>query len=151
MAFRKKKNMFLKNHEAVIGLPMRLTVSLIIGTMVLLSILSWVLNPCLFPERMVVTVSPMITILTDDGGENATFIVQVNDTKGRALSGASVIITGLGGAGAGFSDAQGQATVQMQIRLNNGSYEGYLDIVVKSSCFVPFEHQEMIKIIRGYE
>ena len=105
MAFRKKKNMFLKNHEAVIGLPMRLTVSLIIGTMVLLSILSWVLNPCLFPERMVVTVSPMITILTDDGGENATFIVQVNDTKGRALSGASVIITGLGGAGAGFSFA----------------------------------------------
>jgi hypothetical protein len=151
MIFQKKKRGFLRNREAVLGLPMRLTVSLIIGTMVLLSILSWVLNPCLFPERMVVSVSPMITILSDDGPENVTFIVHVNDTKGKPLCGASVIISGLCGAGAGFSDAHGKVLVQMQIHLNNGSYEGYLDIVVKSTCFVPFEHEKMIKIVRGYE
>jgi hypothetical protein len=151
MVFQKKNIGFLRNREAVLGLPMRLTVSLIIGTMVLLSILSWVLNPCLFPERMVVSVSPMITVLPDEGPENVTFIVHVNDTKGRPLCGASVIITGLGGAGADFSDAQGKAIVQMQIHMNNSSTEGYLDIVVKSTCFFPFEHQGMIKIVRGYE
>lgn len=144
----KKKRRFVSNDHAVLGLPMRLTISLIIGTIVLVAVLSYLLNPCLFPQRMVVTVTPMITILSGDAPENISFIVQVNDTKAHPIQGASIIIKGLGGAGAGFSDMDGKAIVYLQVSLHEGLYEGYLDIAVKATGHITYVHQEMVKIVK---
>lgn len=146
---RKKIYYFLKNDSAVLGLPMRLTVSLIIGSIVLIAILSTILNPCLFPHRMLITISPQVTIVQGYDPENVSFIVFVNDSDGFPLSGASVIVKGLGGAGSGFSDNEGKAIVNLEIQLENGTYEGYLDISVRAPCHVPFEHQAIAKVIKG--
>ncbi|HER45416.1 MAG TPA: hypothetical protein ENO12_01200 [Thermoplasmatales archaeon] len=148
MKLQNKERCFISNNHAVLGLPLRLTVSLIIGTIVLVSILSSVLNPCLFPQRMIVSVTPMITTLSGSSPENVTFIVFVNDTKGHTICNASVIVKGLGGAGSGFSDEAGRAIVHMQVQLQDGFYEGYLDILVKAPCYEPFEHQDIIKVIK---
>ncbi|PNX54248.1 MAG: hypothetical protein BV458_00075 [Thermoplasmata archaeon M9B2D] len=148
MKLRNKRRSFISNKHAVLGLPLRLTVSLIIGTIVLISILSYVLNPCLFPQRMIVSVTPMITTLSGSDPENVTFIVFVNDSKGHIICNASVIVEGLGGAGSGFSDETGRATVHMQIQLQDGFYEGYLDILVKAPCYESFEHQDIIKVVK---
>jgi hypothetical protein len=145
---RKKKGYFIDNEHAVLGLPLRLTISLIIGSIVLLSILSTLLNPCVFPQRMIVTVTPMITTLPSNDPKDVTFTVFMKDTKGHAISGASVIIKGLAGAGCGFSDENGKATIQMQIQIQDGFYEGYLDISIKAACYEPFEQQDMIKIVK---
>jgi len=147
----KKRNIknFFNNENAVLGLPLRLTVSLIIGGVVLLTILSFILNPCLFPHRMLVSVTPLLTSVHSSDPENVTFIVSVNDTDGHPLSGASVIIEGLGGAGSGFSDTYGKTVVQIQVQLEDGVYEGYLDIAVKAACQEPFEHQDIIKVVKS--
>ncbi len=148
MKLSKKRRGFFNDMHAVLGLPMRLTVSVIIGTIVLVSILSFLLNPCLFPQRMVVTVTPMITVLTEEDPHNVSFIVHVNDSKGYGLMGASVIIKGLGGAGSGFADKNGEAVIQLQVDLEEGIYEGYLDISVKASCYTPYVQEEMIKVVK---
>lgn len=149
MKKQKRKLYFLDNENAVLGLPLRLTVSLIIGAVVLIAILSYMLNPCLFPHRMLISVTPLVASLQSNDPENVTFTVFVNDTDGHPLCGASVIITGLGGAGSGFSDKDGKTIVQTQVQLKDGIYEGYLDIVVKAACHEPFEHQAIIKVVKS--
>lgn len=149
MMKRKIKLNFCDNDDAVLGLPLRLTVSLIIGAVVLLTILSFILNPCLFPHRMLVSVTPLLMSLQSSDSENVTFTVFVNDTDGHPLSGASVIIKGLGDAGSGFSDKDGKTVVQIQVQLEDGVYEGYLDIVVKAVCHESFEHQDFIKVVKS--
>jgi len=149
MKNRKKIHYFLKNESAVLGLPMRLTVSLLIGSIVLIAILSTILNPCLFPHRIMVTISPQVTIVKGSDPENVSFIVFVNDSDGFPLIGASVIVKGLGGAGSGFSDNDGKAIVNLEIQLENGTYEGYLDISVRAPCHVPFEYQAIVKVVKG--
>jgi len=148
MSFEKRKQYFLKNEEAVLGLPMRLTISIIIGSIVLLAILSSILNPCLFPRRMLVSIGPPVVIIQGTTPENLSFIVFVNDTNGFSITGAVVIIKGLGGAGSGFSDVTGKAIVSLQVHLEPGTYEGYLDVSVKAPCHVPFECQDFVKIVK---
>jgi hypothetical protein len=144
---QQRKRYFIKNDEAVLGLPMRLTVSLVIGTVALIAILSYIMNPCLFPQKMIVTVTPMVVILSGNEPENITFIVNITDSNGYPLRDASVIIKGLGGAGSGFSDDNGVALVQLQVQMETGRHEGYLDISVSAPCHEVAELQEMIKII----
>ncbi len=148
MKYQKKRVYFIIDEHAVLGLPMRLTVSLVIGTVALIAILSYITNPCLFPERMIVSLTPIITTLPGSEPENVTFTVYVNETDGHPLSGASVIIKGLGGAGSGFSDHNGKVLIQIQVQLESGVYEGYLDISVKAACHEPFEQQDMIKVVK---
>jgi hypothetical protein len=148
MMIRKKRVYLVDNDHAVLGLPMRLTTSLVIGTIALIAIISYIMNPCLFPERLIVSVTPIVTTLPGNEPENVTFAVYVNETNGHPLSGASVIIKGLGGASSGFSDDNGKVLIQIQVQLESGVYEGYLDISVKATCHEPFEHQDMIKIVK---
>jgi hypothetical protein len=148
MKIRIKRVCFIVNEHAVLGLPMRLTVSLVIGTLALFAILSYILNPCLIPERMIVSVTPMVTTVSGAEPENVTLTVYVNETNSHPLGGASVIIKGLGGAGSGFSDNTGKVSIQLQVQLESGVYEGYLGIVVKAACHRSFEHQDMIKVVK---
>jgi hypothetical protein len=145
---QKKRTYFIVNEHAVLGLPMRLTVSLVIGTIALIAILSYMTNPCLYPERIIVSLTPIVTTLPGSEPENVTFTVYVNETDGHPLSGASVIIKGLGGAGSGFSNDNGKVQIQLQVQLESGVYEGYLDISVKAACHESFEHQDMIKVVK---
>jgi hypothetical protein len=151
MKNRKKRKYLVGDTGAALGLPMRLTVSVVIGTIALIAILSFILNPCLFPKGMIVSVTPYVTVLPGSEPENVSFAVHVNDTDGHPLSGASVIIKGLGGAGAGFSDKNGQVQIQMQVQLESGLHEGYLDILVQAACYKPFDHRDIIKVVKSTE
>lgn len=146
----KKRSDFINNEHAVLGLPMRLSVSLVIGTVALIAILSYILNPCLFPGNMIISVQPIVTTIFGSEPENVTFTVYVNETDGHPLSGASVLIKGLGGAVANITDNKGRAILQIRVYLEEGTNEGYLDISVKAACHQPFEHQDMIKIVKSY-
>jgi hypothetical protein len=144
---QQKKGYFVKNDEAVLGLPMRLTVSLVIGTVALLAILSYIMNPCVFPQKMVVSVTPMVVVLSGNESENLTFLVNITDSKGYPLRDASVLINGLGGAGSGFSNDNGAALIHLQVQMETGRHEGYLSVRVSSPCHESFEFQDMLKIV----
>jgi len=139
---------FIKNEKAVLGLPMRLTVSLIIGTVALVTILSYVMNPCLFPDRMIVSVNPMANIVSGNNSTDINITIYVNETNGYPIKNANVIIKGLTGIGANHTDENGKTIIQMTVKLESGVIEGYLDVSVKAACHETFSQQDMIKILR---
>jgi hypothetical protein len=139
---------FIKNEKAVLGLPMRLTVSLIIGTVALVAILSYVMNPCLFPDRMIVSVNPMVNIVSGNNSTDINITIYVNETNGYPIKDANVIIKGLTGIGANHTDENGKTIIQITVKLENGVNEGYLDVSVKAACHETFSQQDMIKILR---
>lgn len=139
---------FIKNEKAVLGLPMRLTVSLIIGTVALVAILSYVMNPCLFPDRMIVSVNPMVHIVSGNNSTDTNITIYVNETNGYPIKNANVIIKGLTGIGANHTDENGKTIIQITVKLESGVNEGYLDVSVKASCHETFSQQDMIKILR---
>ena len=139
---------FIKNEKAVLGLPMRLTVSLIIGTVALVAILSYVMNPCLFPDRMIVSVNPMVTIVSGNNSTDINITIYVNETNGYPIKNANVIIKGLTGIGANHTDENGKTIIQITVKLESGVNEGYLDVSVKAACHETFSQQDMIKILR---
>jgi hypothetical protein len=146
---QQKSKIFIKNNEAVLGLPMRLTVSLVIGTVALVAILSFIMNPCLFPQKMIVSVTPMVVTFSGNNSENITFHVNISERSGYPLYGASVIIKGLGGAGSGFSNESGMALVQLWVQMEIGIHEGYLSVFVTAPCHESIQCQELIKIVRS--
>jgi len=139
---------FIKNEKAVLGLPMRLTVSLIIGTVALVAILSYVMNPCLFPDRMIVSVNPMVNIVSGNSSTDINITIYVNETNGYPIKNANVIIKGLTGIGANRTNENGKTIIQITVKLENGVSEGYLDVSVKAACHETFSQQDMIKILR---
>jgi len=141
---------FLYDENAVIGLPMRLTVSLVIGAAALSLILLFILNPCLFPGKLVVHVQPMVNVIPS-GSDSAdlSLTVFVNDSDYDPVSGANVIIVGLDGAGSNTTGPNGLAVVDITVSLQSGVYEGYLDVKVEAPCFERFSQEDMVKVVRG--
>jgi len=141
--------LFIKNDRAVLGLPMRLTVSIIIGTAAIIAILAFILNPCLFPGKMAVSIDPMVNIIDSGDSKDFDIDIVVRDVDGRPVVDALVIIKGLGDVGSDKSNANGQVTVPITATLQSGQNEGYLDITVKCSCFETFSQSNMIKVVRA--
>jgi hypothetical protein len=139
---------FIKNEKAVLGLPVRLTVSLIVGTVALVAILSYVMNPCLFPDRMIVSVNPMVNIVSGNNSTDVNITIYVNEIDGYPIKNANVIIKGLTGLGANHTDENGKTIIQITVKLESGVNEGYLDVSVKAACHETFSQQDMIKILQ---
>jgi len=139
---------FIKNEKAVLGLPVRLTVSLIVGTVALVAILSYVMNPCLFPDRMIVSVNPMVNIVSGNNSTDVNITIYVNEIDGYPIKNANVIIKGLTGVGANHTDENGKTIIQITVKLESGVNEGYLDVSVKAACHETFSQQDMIKILQ---
>jgi hypothetical protein len=141
---------FIYDEDAVIGLPMRLTVSIVIGAAALSMILFFILNPCLFPGKLVVHVQPMVNIIpSSDDSADLILTVFVNDSDCDPVSGANVIIVGLDGAGSNTTGPDGSAVVDITVSLQPGVYEGYLDVKVEAPCFERFSQEDLVKVVRG--
>ncbi len=146
----KQLKLFTGDKHAVIGLPMRLTVSLIIGALVLSFILGYILNPCLFPSKMVVTVNPMVNVIPSGSDQKVFSItVHVAEVNGAPIGNANIIISGLGGTGSNSTNPHGETVVELTAKLEKGVNEGYLDIFVEAPCHETFSQNNMIKVVRG--
>lgn len=145
---QKKRVCFRKNDEAVLDLPLRLTVSIVIGMIALVAILSYICNPCLVPQKMVVAVTPHIVHLSGNDPENISVSISVNDTNHHPISGAAVILKGLGGASSGYTDENGGVILIIQVHLESGLSEGYLDVVIQVVCHDSFDQKDMIKVVK---
>ena len=143
--FHRPRKPFLTNSQAVLGLPMRLTVALVIGAVALSAILGFILQPCLFPGRMVVSVEPMVYNIATHANP-FTVNVTVQDSNGRGIAHANIIITGPDVAASNTTDVEGKASLSVDPVLDSG-YEGYLDVRVKAPCFETFDQSDMIMIL----
>lgn len=129
------------------GLPMRMTVSIVIGAAALSSILFFIMSPCLFPEKITVNVNPVVKEI-HSRYESVTFSFEIKDKDGYPIKDANVRVVGLGGAGEGFTKSNGKTIVSLDVTLDSGRTEGYLDVDVKAGgCYEDFNGDDMIKII----
>ena len=139
----------LNNNRAVLGLPLRLTVCLIIGSAALMFILLYIYNPCLIPEKMVVDVDPLVNIIPKGKNkESFTIFVHVSDKNGFNIQDANIIIKGLGDAEINKTNEKGISKLELTPYLAPGINEGYLDIEIQSSCKESFSQNKLIKIVR---
>lgn len=135
----------LKNRQAVIDMPLRLTVTIVIGTLVLLAILSYMNNTTLIAEDIIVEIDTYSVAYQD----NNSFQITVTDTQHQALSDCLVIIKGLGQITSNRTDTNGVATIQVSCNLNATQQQGYLDVIVKPpDGFNEYQQNELIKIYR---
>lgn len=147
---QKKLKKLIRNNYAVIGLPLRLTVSIVIGTIALSFILFYILNPCIFPGKMIVSVDPLINKLPSGFDEyNFEISVQVKDREGHPVKNANVLVKGLGDICSNTTNNKGIAIIEIKPSLQKGVTEGYLDIVVKAQCLETFSQNKMIKVVRS--
>ncbi len=144
----RKERPFTRDSVAVLGLPLRMVVSLVIGMVALSAVLSQMLQPGLIPRPVAVVVTPMAAAVTDEGPWNVTLQVHVTDRSGRPFLGAAVLVTGLGGASAGRTDKDGRAAVTICINLSAGCYEGYLDVTVNAPRHDRWSAPGAVKVYR---
>ncbi|MEF8879420.1 MAG: hypothetical protein V5A64_03400 [Candidatus Thermoplasmatota archaeon] len=139
----------VRNKEGVVGLPVRLTVSVIIGGVALATILGFVWQPCLFPDQTIVEATPLVHSVGGGSGRvNINFLVKNSD--GVPIKDANVVVCGLEDAVEASTDEKGVVSVSLDVSLEDGRSEGYLDVSVKTSgCYQNFHQEDMIKVVRG--
>ena len=139
-----------KNNYAVIGLPLRLTVSIVIGIIALSFILFYILNPCIFPAKMIVSIDPLINKIPLGFDEYEFEInITVKDRQGYPVKEANVLVKGLGDVFSNLTNENGITKIHIKPELQKGVYEGYLDIVVKAQCLETFSQNKIIKVVRS--
>jgi hypothetical protein len=154
---RKKK--FKNDERGVEGLPVRLIVVLVVGVIALSAMVAAVNS--FKPQR---TLSAAVTeVSSKDGnllqissaGEGSvtktwTCYVNVTDDRGDPVSGAGVIVHGLGGAGSGVTNTKGVAYLSKtnDIRLNANQNSGYMTLEVNAPGFYQYKNENALAVIR---
>jgi len=136
---------FLKNRQAVIDMPLRLTVTIVIGTLVLIAILTYMNNTTLIAEEIIVEIDTYSVEYQD----NNSFQITVTDTQHQPLCDCLVIIKGLGQITSNRTDTSGLTTLKVSCSLNATQQQGYLDVIVKPpDGYRDYQQDEFIKVYR---
>lgn len=131
--------------RGVLGLPMRMVVALIIGGAALGAVTYFMMTHCWTPEQLNVSWEPGVA----DAGLT-TITVTVSDADGDPIKDASVVITGLGGAGSNKTNGTGEAEITINTQIPDHRNQGYLDITAKASgCYKDYSQDKAIKVVEG--
>ncbi len=142
----KKIKPFISNESAVIDLPMKLLVSLIIGTISLTVILSFLFQPVLFEKEVIVSVNPTVAVVNETSDETL-FTVTVSDENAHYISNAQVIFHGDHFIQSNMTDKKGQTTIRVNTTTSSRQYETFADVKVKASGYHPFFGKDLVKIV----
>ena len=134
----------MPDNRGVLELPLRMVVTLVIGSAALIIILSFILQPCLFPKSLQVSWHPSII----ESDVEKEIIISVYDPKGKPVSGATVMISGLGTVGVNKTNGEGEASISIRASLPEYRSEGYLNLRVKvNRCYEDFYQENAIKVV----
>ena len=136
------------NDRAVVSLPMRLIVSIVIGLAVLSAILSFLSNSNLSKPSMVVYVDPILCEVNSSSGLINLSISVSSTTSGRPIKDAIVIVEGLNGFTSALTDSNGRTNISISITFPRYTREGYLDVTVKSPYYSTFHQEDTIRVIQ---
>jgi hypothetical protein len=154
-----KGKRFIEDEKGVEGLPVRLIVVLVVGIIALSAMVAAV-NVFKPPRTLTATVTEvsgkdgnLLQISSSGEGmvqKNWTCYVNVTDENGNPVSGASVILYGLGGAGSGVTNTKGVAYIKNtnNIRLNANQNSGYMTLEVSAPGFNTYKNENALAVIR---
>jgi len=143
--------------RAIEGLPMRLIILVVIAGVVLAAIITMIPHPKGNLQVECVSVDGndgnLKTIHDSGRGEVSAgdfdVVVKVTDDKGKAISGASVTLTGANGAGSGKTGDDGTAVITVTgVKLNANEDVDYMKVTVTASGYHKHEEENFIVISR---
>ena len=149
----------LDDDRGVEGLPVRLIVVLVVGVIALAAMVA-AMNGFKPQKTLTATITEVNSMQgnllraqsPDEGSVNKTWscTVMVADDKGNPVSGASVIIHGLGGAGSDVTNDEGKAFVKNtnSIELNPNQDSGYLTMEVSAPGYYTYKNENALAVIR---
>ena len=130
------------DRNGVLGLPLRMVVSIIVGGVALSTVLYFLSSSCIMPKELEVTWKPIV--ISNEKKNEITVSVFAD---GKAVRGAEVIIHGLGNASYGKTGKNGNVTLYFTPHMK-GKNEGYVDIrVTAQGCYKSFEEEDAIKVV----
>ena len=130
------------NNEGVIGLPLKMVVSIVIGGVALSAVFYFLSSQCIYPKELDVQWSPLVI-----ENEKMNKIQVKVRSDGKAVEGANVVISGLGNASSGKTNENGQATLYFTPHMKERN-EGYVDIYVNAGrCYKKFHRENAIKVV----
>jgi len=130
------------DNRAVLGLPLRMVVSIIVGGAALATVLYFLSSSCIFPKELDVEWKP---IVIENEKRNEIKVSVYAD--GKAVGGAEVVIHGLGNASYGKTDGNGEITLYFTPHMK-GRNEGYVEIrVTAGGCYKRFVEENAIKVV----
>ncbi len=150
---------FKDSEDGVEGLPVRLIVVLVVGVIALSAMVAAV-NSFKPPRTMTAAVTDVSSkdgnmLQVSSAGEGTvsktwTCYVNVTDEKGVPVSGASVILHGLGGGGSGVTNTKGVAYIKNtnDIKLPANQDSGYMTLEVKAPGFYQYKDESALAVIR---
>ncbi len=156
----KGERRFFDNEDAVEGLPVRLIVVLVVGVIALAAMVAAVNG--FKPQKMMS--ASVIEVGGKDGNlltitktgyaaveKNWTCRVLVIDADGNPISGASVIVHGLSGAGGGVTDKKGEAylTKTNDVMLNANQDSGYMTLEVSAPGYNNYKNENALAVVRA--
>lgn len=143
----KQESSLFHESAAVIDLPMRLVVTLIIGTVALSSIIAFIAQPCLIPQNLSVSLDPLVTSV-NTSERNVSIRCVVTDEMHMPVKDAVVLIRGNHVIKANRTDDKGLAILVFEVSFPEGISEMFFDVVVKSSCATTQTLSNAVKIIQ---
>ncbi|RLF64388.1 MAG: carboxypeptidase regulatory-like domain-containing protein [Thermoplasmata archaeon] len=152
-----KMESLIGDKRGIEGLPMRLIIIVVIAGAVLAAMITMI--PHTKGNLQVECISVdgndgnLKTITSSGEGEvsagDFNVVVKVTDDKGKAVSGASVVLTGSNGAGSGKTGSDGTATITVTgVKLNENEDTDYMKITVTASGYHKYEEANFIVISR---
>jgi len=164
------KNGWLKDKRGIEGLPMRLIIIVVVAAAVLAAILAMMgsIHPpgtlkisygTINADSNVKEGSSGNVILVDakNAGSseisniNFSIIIKVTDSKGKPVSGATVIISGAGTAGANTTGGDGEANITIKgAKLEANQETAYMKVEVKASGYHKYIDEEGLILQRVY-
>ncbi len=138
--------MVVMRDNAVIGLPMRLLISIVVGGAVILTVNGFLNNIDLLPKTLSVTVSPIICYLDDNNIVNLSF--QVSSRDGEPIANALVVVKGLNGLSYNRTNKHGVANISVTVNLPDDAYEGFLDVFVEATGYSKYEQKGLVRVVR---
>ena len=137
---------FFTDDCAVIDLPLRMLVSLVIGLISLTVILSFVFQPSLFEQELIVSIHPSIAVINQTNPETH-FLITVSDEQAHLISQAQVIVHADTFIKYNMTDNNGETTIKVNTTTQTDQYETFADVKVKASGYQSFFGKDLIKII----
>jgi hypothetical protein len=137
---------FSDNNEAIVDLPMRLLVSLIIATISISAIFAFMFQYSLFPPEMIISVSPVIVSINETN-HTPEFSVLITNPEGQGIAHAQVIFKTDECIRMEMTNEHGKAFLSMNLSCHNDIDESFIDVMIKHPRYLPFNQEKMIKII----
>jgi hypothetical protein len=147
VSFRVKNRFsFLKDDSAVIDLPMYLVITLIIGSVALVSILSMMVLPSMFTGTPLVSVEPLITSINTTNA-SIQYQVYVSTPDHQPIRDAHIILKNQNTIATNSTNNSGGATITIPVTIPSGLQQIYLDVIVKTASYQTVTNNNMLKVI----